>query len=391
VSAATATTAPATDVAVRTREVLLVAGEASGDMHGADLVAALRRQRPDVRVRGIGGAGLRAAGMETVVDAASIAAMGLVEVRERLGAIVQAYRQMRRLVVARPDLLILIDFPEFNLALAAVAKRHGVPVLYYIGPQVWAWRQRRVHKIARRVDRLAVVFPFEPALYAGTQVRPDFVGHPLLDRVRATRDRAATYARHDLDPGKRLVTLLPGSRTKELRFLMPPMADAARRLVARGDVQCAVAVADTLSADEVAATIPAGGLPARMVRGDTYELVAASDVVLVASGTATLETALLERPMVIVYRMAALTFALARRLVSVPYIGMPNLVVGAPVVPELIQDEATGARMATEAARFLDDADLHARTVAALAGVRAALGGGGAAERTAAIASEMLS
>lgn len=373
------------------RRVLLIAGEASGDMHGGDLVTALRVRCPDVRVEGIGGPRLRAAGMDTVIDAGEIAAMGLVEARERLGAIVRAYRRMRRMLIdTRPDLLIVIDFPEFNLALAAVAKRHGVPVLYYISPQVWAWRARRVHKIARRVDRLAVVFPFEAALYAETGMQPDFVGHPLLDRVEATGDRAATFARHGLDPARRLVTLLPGSRSKELRFLMPPMADAARRLVARGDVQCVVALADALSESEVPASIPGEELPARVVAGDTYELVAASDVVLVASGTATLETALLERPMVIVYRMSPLTFALARRLVSVPFIGMPNLIAGTPVVPELIQHEATGARMAEEAARFLDDAELHARTCAALARLRPALGGGGAADRAAAIAEEML-
>ncbi len=373
------------------RRVVLVAGEASGDMHGGDLVRALRARCPDARVEGIGGPRLRAAGMDTLIDAGEIAAMGLFEAREKVGAIVRAYRRIRRILIdAPPDLLIVIDFPEFNLALAAVAKRHGVPVLYYISPQVWAWRARRVHKIARRVDRLAVVFPFEAPLYADTGLRPDFVGHPLLDRVQASGDRAATFARHGLDSSRRLVTLLPGSRAKELRFLMPPMAEAARRLVLRGDVQCVVALADTLSKSEVPASIPGEELPAQIVAGDTYELVAASDVALVASGTATLETALLERPMVIVYRMSPLTFALARRLISVPFIGMPNLIAGALVVPELIQDEATGVRMAAEAARFLDDAKLHARTCAALAALRPALGGGGAADRAAAIAEEML-
>jgi len=384
------TPAPAAPAAAGPR-VLLVAGEASGDLHGADLVAALRRRRPDVVVQGIGGRRLRAAGMETLVDAAAVAAMGLVEARERLGAIVGAYRRMRRLLVRTPpDLLVLIDFPEFNLALAGVARRHGVPVLYYISPQVWAWRRRRVHKIARRVDRLAVVFPFEVPLYAGTGARVDFVGHPLLDRVRATRAPAETRARHGLDPGRRLVTLLPGSRVRELRLNLPPMAEAARRLVARGDCQCALALADTLSKADVLASMAGADLPARVVEGDTYELVAASDVVLVASGTATLETALLERPMVIVYRMSPVTFALARRLVSVPFIGMPNLIAGRRLVPELIQDEATGARIAAEAARFLDEPALHAATREGLARMRPLLGGGGAADRVAAIAAEML-
>jgi lipid-A-disaccharide synthase len=372
-------------------DVLLVAGEASGDMHGADLVAALRARVPSVRVRGIGGARLRAAGMETVIDATEVATMGLVEARERLGAVWRAYRTMRRIVrEERPDLLILIDFAEFNLALAGVAHRRGVKVLYYISPQVWAWRRGRVRKIARRVDRLAMVFPFEAAVYEGTGVRADFVGHPLLDRVGPSRDRAATLAAHGLDPAKRLVALLPGSRSKEMHLLLPVLAAAAARLVARGDCQCALALADTLSEADVAVSMHGRELPATIVRGDTYDLVHASDVVLVASGTATLETALLERPMVIVYRVAPLTYALARRLVSVPFIGMPNLIAGRAVVPELIQDEVTPERVAAEAARFLDDPAHAAATRAALGELRHALGDGGAATRAAAIAAEML-
>ena len=371
--------------------VLLVAGEASGDLHGADLVRALRARVPGVEVRGIGGARLRDAGMETLVDTTSVSTMGFLELGERLGAVLRAYRTMRRLIRdQRPDLLVLIDFPEFNLALATVARRSGVPVLYYISPQVWAWRRGRVRKIARRVDRLAVVFPFEPALYAGTSARAEFVGHPLLDRVRPTRSRAETIARHGLDPAKRIVALLPGSRRKEMQFILPAMADAAARLVTRGDCQCVLALADTLSQADIAASMQGRPLPANVISGDTYDIVHASDVVLVASGTATLETALLERPMVIVYRVAPLTFALARLLVRVPFIGMPNLIAERQIVPELLQEDATGARIAAEAARFLDDPGLHGATTAALAGVRTRLGDGGAADKTAAIAAEML-
>ena len=274
--------------------------------------------------------------METLVDATTLSTMGLVETRERLGTIWRAYRTMRRIVRnEKPDLVILIDFAEFNMALAGVAHRAGVPVLYYISPQVWAWRRRRVQKIARRVSRLAVVFPFEVPLYAGTGVRADFVGHPLLDQVRVTRDRAATFAAHGLDPAKRLVALLPGSRSKEMQLLLPPMAEAAARLAARGDCQCTLALADTLSDADIAVSMRGAALPFPVVRGDTYNLVHASDAVIVASGTATLETALLERPMVIAYRTAPLTYALARRLVSVPFIGMPNLIAGRAIVPEL--------------------------------------------------------
>ncbi len=360
-------------------------------MHGADVVRALRGFVPEVRVRGIGGARLRQAGMEILVDTTAIATMGLLEARDRIAAVLRAYRQMRRLLVtAPPALLILIDFPEFNLALAGVAHRRGVPVLYYISPQVWAWRRGRVRKIARRVDRLAVVFPFETALYAATRVRAEFVGHPLLDRVRPTRTREETLARHGLDPRKRLIALLPGSRVKEIQLMLPAMAEAAARLVARGDCQCVLALAETLSPADVAASMGERSLPATVVRDDTYNLLEASDAALVASGTATLETALLGCPMVIVYRVSALTFALARRLVSVSHIGMPNLIAGRQIVPELIQRAATGVRMAEEAERFLDDVAYRRATVAALAELRGALGGGGAAQRVAAIAAEML-
>jgi lipid-A-disaccharide synthase len=375
----------------RALEVLLVAGEASGDMHGADLVSALRARLPNARVRGIGGTRLRAAGMETLIDAHTIATMGLVEARDRLGALWRAYRTVRRIVrEEKPNLVILIDFAEFNMALAGVAARAGVPVLYYISPQVWAWRRGRVRKIARRVSRLAVVFPFEVPLYAGSGVRVDFVGHPLLDRVRPTRDRAATFAAHGLDPAKRLVALLPGSRSKEMQLLLPAMAEAASRLAARGDCQCVLALADTLSERDIAVSMRGAALPMPVVSGETYDLVHASDAVIVASGTATLETALLERPMVIVYRTAPLTYALARRLVSVPFIGMPNLIAGRAVVPELLQGDVTAARIVAEVERFLDDPAHAAATTGALAEVRHALGEGGAAERAAAIAAEML-
>ncbi len=375
----------------RAPDVLLVAGEASGDMHGADLVTALRARVPAVRVRGIGGAHLRASGMDTLIDAHTLSTMGLVEARDRLGTIWRAYRAVRRIVrEEKPDLVILIDFAEFNMALAGVAARAGVPVLYYISPQVWAWRRGRIRKIARRVSRLAVVFPFEVPLYAGSGVRADFVGHPLLDRVHATRERAAVFAAHGFDPAKRLVALLPGSRQKEMQLLLPAMAEAAARLVARGDTQCVLALADTLSHEDIVVSMRGAALTIPVVSGETYDLVHASDAVIVASGTATLETALLERPMVIVYRTAPLTYALARRLVSVPFIGMPNLIAGRRVVPELLQDDVTPDRIVAEVARVLDDPAHAAATTRALAEVRHALGEGGAADRAAAIAAEML-
>jgi lipid-A-disaccharide synthase len=246
-----------------------------------------------------------------------------------------------------------------------------------------------VRTIARRVDRLAVVFPFEPALYATADV--EFVGHPLLDRVRATRTRDETRRLHGLDPARRLVLLLPGSRVKEVDFLLPELLAAARTLAEPGDVQFALALAHTVSQADVAARVRASGVDVRVVAGDAYNLMAAADVAIVASGTATLECALLECPMVIVYRVARLTYAIGRLLIrGVRHIGLPNIVAGRTIVPELLQGAARGPEIAAAVRGILDTPGRYATVVTELREVRARLGRGGAAARAAAIAVEMM-
>lgn len=384
------TAPPAGPGAPRPPRILLVAGEASGDVHAADLIRELTRLLPSATFRGIAGAGARAEGMETIVDVGEVAAMGLTELAEKGRNLWRAYRLCRReLVSAPPDLLVLIDYPEFNLALARVARRRGVPVFYYVSPQVWAWRRRRVRKILRRVDRLAVIFPFERGVYGGSD-KVEFVGHPLLDRVRARRSREETLARHGLRADRRLVALLPGSRRREVELLLPEMAAAAERLAAARALEFAISIAPTISRELVERVLgPRAGRFA-IVENDTYDLVAASHLVLAASGTVTLETALLERPMVLMYRVSRLTYAIARLVVDVPAIGMPNLVAGRTIVPELIQGEARAERIFEEAAAILDDPERTRRMVAELAGVRAALGEGGAAARAARLAADLL-
>ena len=370
--------------------VMLVAGEASGDLHAAGLVAALRRRQPGIEIWGVGGRESRASGMNTAIDIAEIATLGLVEVGEKGRALLRTYRMLRRELYDRPpQLLVLIDFPEFNLALAAVAKRRGVPVFYYVSPQVWAWRRGRVRKILRRVDRLAVLFPFEPAVY-GNDPKVVFVGHPLLDSVRPTATREQTLARHGLDPQKRLVALLPGSRRHEIERMLPEMAGAAQALVAHHGVQCAVALAATLPRGLAEPIVAGRGVSLPLIEGDTYNLVAASDLVLVASGTATLEVALLERPMVIMYRSSPITFFIAERLVGVPWLGMPNLIAGREIVPELLQRDARAERIALEAEAILTSPARAQAIRTDLAALRAALGSGGAAERAADLALGLL-
>ena len=367
-----------------TLRVLLVAGEPSGDLHGAALVAQVRARRPDLEVVGIGGPRLRAAGMQVLVDTEHVATMGFTETFGTLGRLVGAYRTLvRTLDSARPDLVVLIDYPEFNLRFARQARRRGIPVFYFVAPQVWAWRKGRIRTIGERVDKLAAVFPFEPAVYnRDGRVLAEFVGHPLLDVVRTTGDRAATRARYGLDPDRPLLALLPGSRKKEVGFLFRAMCEAAARLAPEG-WQAIAALAESLGPADLQAALDGRAIPVPIAHNDTYNVVAAADAAIVASGTATLETALLGCPMVIVYRLAPVTYWIARRLVDVPWIGMPNLILQRGVFPELIQDAVTPAAMA-DAVR-----DVHRREPevrAALDELRAALGEPGAAGRAADLA-----
>ena len=377
------------------RRILLVAGEASGDAHGADLVQTLKQHAPHIEVFGVGGPALRAAGMQTLVDTATIAGMGLIEARDKVGNLIRTYRQLTAILRTQPpDLLILIDFPEFNLRLAKIAKQNGVRVFYYISPQVWAWRKRRVYTIAKRVDQLAVVFPFEQAFYAAHGCSAEFVGHPLIDRVRPTRSRAETLQQYQLDPQRQTIALLPGSRTQELRYLLDPLLRAATNL--GNTYQFILPVASILNRTEIEKNLsqnlsgPLGPAAIRVVQDDTYNVIHAADLAIVASGTATLETALLERPMVIVYRVAPLTYTLARLFVDLPFFGMPNLIAERRVVPELLQTAVTPDRIAHEARQLLTNPQAYSVAQEGLREVRRRLGGGGAAERTAALILNML-
>jgi lipid-A-disaccharide synthase len=362
--------------------VLLVAGEASGDMHGAALVRALRERVSDIEVAGVGGPRLRAAGLHVLEDTEHVATMGFVETFGTLGRLLRTYRRLvRYLDEERPRLVVLIDYPEFNLRLAAQAKRRGIPVFYFIAPQVWAWRRGRVRTIAERVDKLGVVFPFEADLYNNGRQLAEFIGHPLLDVVRPTRPAAETRARYGLDPQRPVLALLPGSRKKEVRYLLRPLCDAAVQLAAEG-WQPIVALAELLSPDHLAEVL-GGPVPFPVAHGDTYNVVAAADAAVVASGTATLETALLGCPMVIVYRVTPLTFWIARRLVDVEWIGMPNIILQRPVFPELIQSEVTPAAVA-DAVRAVRAQ--RGEMTDALQQLRARLGSPGAAERAADLA-----
>ena len=382
---------PAAANSAHHRRVMIVAGEASGDLHGADLAQQILARNPACELFGVAGERMRAAGVRALTRTEDIAGLGLAELASTIWNTLGVLRELKTIVRReRPDLVILIDFAEFNMSLARAAKRAGVPVLYYITPQVWAWRRGRVARIIDRTDRLAVVLPFEAELYADAGARVTFVGHPLLDRVAPAQDRAATLKRHGLPVHARILALLPGSRRGEVRYLLRPMVEAARVLAADHGLTPVIALAPTLT---LAQLREEGGVDLdgiRVVEGDTYSIVAASELALAASGTATLETALLGCPMVVAYKMSALTYGLARMLVrGVDFIAMPNILAGREVVPELIQGRVN-ARNLVRAAENLMVEPLRTETREALLALRSRLGEPGAAARVAAIALEMM-
>jgi lipid-A-disaccharide synthase len=340
---------------------------------------------------GVGGPAMRAAGLKPLGDASALGVTGVLEVVGRIASIWSAYRSAGAALDdarGRPDLAILIDYPDFNLRLAARARRAGVPVLYFISPQVWAWRPGRVRRMAGIVDRMLVILPFEEAIYRDAGIPVEFVGHPLLDLVRVQRGRRQERTALGLDPGRPVIALLPGSRRNEMRAHLRPMLLAASLVREEfRDVQCLLTVAPTFDRDAVESLITAAA-PARAARPvlvfeDRYDAVAAADAAVVASGTATLETALLGVPMVVVYRMHPLTYALARRLMRLRDIGMPNLIAGRRVVPELVQENCTGEAIARELRRLLTDPAAADRMRRDLGEVRGRLGARGAISRAA--------
>ncbi len=372
--------------------VMVSCGEPSGDVYAAALAHALREREADVDLFGFGGDRFRAAGGRLIGDFSGFSVTGLTEA---LRVVPRSLAMLRRLTDAarahRPDVFVAIDFPDFNFRLMAQIHRLGIPVVYYVSPQLWAWRQGRMATMKRHVDRVLVIFPFEEQIYRDAGVAAEFVGHPLVDSTRVTEPRAAFLAGLGLDPSAPTVALLPGSRRNELHRIVPTMAESLpliRREVPRVQfvVACAPNLPDGLFAP-LGAAMAAGGAVARapvLVHGGTDDVIAAADTVITASGTATVQCALHERPMVVVYRLSSLSYRLGKPFVKVDTYAMPNLVAGSRVVPELIQDDFTAPAVARETVSFLTDGERYARTRDALRTVRSRLGAPGASGRAAA-------
>lgn len=374
------------------KKILVVAGEVSGDLHGAHLVEAIQKVHPDLEFFGIGGEDLKKRGMRLLHHVRSFSVVGLSEAIRKLRTALHALQELKEVMEhERPDLVILIDYPEFNLRLAGIAHKKGIPVLYYISPQIWAWRPKRVKLIAKRVRKMIVFFPFEVPLYQAAGVDVEWVGHPLLDIVKPSLSREEAFKQLGIDPGKKTIAYLPGSRMEEIKRLLPPMLTSATLLKkVLPKLQFILPLAPGIKETDLHPMLDKATVPITVVNGLNYDGMALSDLIITASGTATLEAAILRKPMVIVYKVSRLTYWVGRALIRVPHIGLVNLLAGKEIVKELLQDEVNAERIAQEALRLMEDPMLYTKTVEALTEVRQRLGEPGAAARAARIVLSLL-
>ena len=370
-------------------QILISAGEASGDMYAARLAAVLCA-RADVHLFGMGGKRMREAGVELVADCSEVSLVGIVEIAKKLPALKRVWRRLVEEAERRqPRLAILTDFPGFHLRLARALKRRGVRNVYFVCPQFWAWRPWRANLVRRRFVRGLCIFPFEEQWYRARGVKADFIGHPLVGNVAAKKTRAEFAAALGLDASQPIVALLPGSRSGEIAHHMPRLMEACLLVQKERRAQFVLALAQGVGRSQMARYLPPG-TPVRVVEDGTYDALGAADLSIVSSGTATVEAALMDAPMIVIYRLAPLTAAIARWLVRTTMFAMVNLIAGRRIVPELVQNDFTAERLASEAIRVLDSPDTRAEMRRGLAEVRQKLGPPGAVERAAALIAGML-
>ena len=373
-------------------QVLIVAGEASGDHHAGRLIEEVHKLNPRVHFAGIGGEHMRKAGAEILVDSAEMAVVGLFEVLAHFNTIYGALQLMRReLRERKPDLLILVDYPDFNLRLARTAKELGIKVLYYISPQVWAWRQKRVYKIKKLVDMMAVILPFEAAFYEQVEVPVRFVGHPLIDEVDSKLSHEQAAEEFGLDHARPVLGLFPGSRRSEIKRLLPTLLESAKLIQqSLPEVQFILPRASTLSEEFLAPYLAESEVDISVVPGRSYDVMRACDAIVSASGTATLEIGLMQVPLVVIYKIAPLSYRIMSRLIKVDHIALCNIVAGERVSPELIQDDATPERIRDEALCLLQAPQAAQSMREKQAVIRHNLGDSGASKNVAELTLELL-
>ncbi|MFC1778865.1 lipid-A-disaccharide synthase [Thermodesulfobacteriota bacterium] len=377
------------------KRIMIVTGEASGDLHGAKLMSAITAQLPDTKFFGVGGKNMAAQGCEILIPGEELAVMGIVEIVGHLPVILSAFNKLKREFYGsnKPDALVLIDFPEFNLRLARQAKKAGIPVLYYVSPQVWAWRRGRVKKIAAVVDSLAAIFPFEPAFYDGQDILVKYVGHPLLDEFEEAGNCQNLRPRLQIPQDKKVVGLFPGSRHNELRYMLDTLVESAQLIFDKEpEVHFLVPVANTLSRADIQSRFPTE-LPVSFIESDDatiYDVATSCDTILTVSGTVTLQIALVGTPMAIFYKVSPLTYAIGKRLIKVDHAGLANIVAEDRIVPEFIQDMATPQNLADEALRVLNDSRYANNMRSALEQVHTKLGEPGCSVRVAEMLLQLL-
>jgi lipid-A-disaccharide synthase len=361
----------------------MVAGEASGDMYGAQVASSLRSRFPGCEIYGLGGQRMQEAGVQLEGDIRKTAVIGPIEVLSSLGSLYKVFRRLaERVEAAPPTAAILIDFPDFNLRLARRVRQAGSPVIYYISPQVWAWREGRIKQIARVVDKMLVIFPFEEEMYRAAGVDVEFVGHPLVDSVRASKTKEEFCAAYQFDSNKPIVALLPGSRRKEVRFILPPLCETAALIrEKKPETQFVLPMAGGLDRKVLETVI--GTQPITIVTNDTYNAIRYARAAIVASGTATLETALLGTPEVVVYRISQGSWWIGKMLLRVKFYGIVNIILGEEVVPELFQERMTPADVTKTVLRLMDDVWVQSRIRGKYEQLRRVLGSGNVADRVA--------
>lgn len=372
--------------------VMFSAGESSGEQHAAHMFLELKKRYPNSHAFGMGGAAMREAGIDVCFDSSSIAVIGVVEILKHYREIQHALKLMQQLLVERkPDLLVCVDYKEFNFKLARFAKRCGIKVLFYVSPQVWAWRPGRVKKYGRVIDMMAVIFPFETAYYEAENIPVSYVGHPSVDKVQPLFSTAENLKRFELDDENPIVGLLPGSRIQEIERMLPVMLEAALLIQRQFPaVQFLLPQAQSISDTTLSRYLAQSSVPVQVIKNQPYDVIECCDVVMTTSGTATLEIALLQIPMVIVYKLFSLTYWLGRLLVKTPFIGLPNIVFGKSIIRELIQDDASSDKIAGEVIRILSDSDYRQNMKTNLAEVKTLLGSDGGSKNMAKLVLKML-
>ncbi|HYO66646.1 MAG TPA: lipid-A-disaccharide synthase [Archangium sp.] len=373
-------------------QILVVAGEASGDAHASELVAALKARRPDLTFFGMGGSRLAAQGVELLYGAHEVNVMGITEVLPKIPRILQVMGGLARAAAERrPVCAILVDIPDFNLRLAARLKKLGIPVAYYVSPMIWAWRRGRVKTIAKLVDRMLCILPFEEDFYREAGVSARYVGSPVVEQVPSPASVTTFRQKLGLPVETPTLALLPGSRMSEIRRILPSMVGAAKQLVAeRPGLQVVVPVAPTIPREEILSRFQGSGVQPVLVEGRAPEVVGASDAAIVASGTAALEAGLMQRPMVVVYRVSLVTYLVGRMMLKVAHVALVNLLAGRRVVPELLQGDMTPERIAGEIRRLWVPGTPREEMLQGLEEVRTRLGQHGAAARAAESVMELL-